>query len=141
MPAALVANLCVLLVFVAGGALLVADPDLYYRSSQEDEALEWVTFWAFLFASIYYILGARLDRRRRGGLPWFHIGLATFCLFVALEEISWGQRLIGYRAPEVFLARNFQQEFNLHNIVDDGLRRALLLLVLWATAWWRHLPA
>ncbi len=130
MPAVLVANLCVLLVFVVGGTLLVTDPDFYYRSSQEDELLEWVTFWAFLLASVHYVLSARRDRRRRGGLPWFHIGLAAFCLLVALEEISWGQRLIGYRAPELFLTRNFQQEFNLHNIVDDSLRRALMLLIL-----------
>ena len=130
MPAVLVANLCVLLVFVVGGTLLATDVDLYYRSSQEDELLEWVTFWAFLLASVYYLLGARRDRRRRGGLPWFHIGLAAFCLLVALEEISWGQRLIGYRAPELFLTRNFQQEFNLHNVADYSLRRVLMLLIL-----------
>ncbi|HSD70758.1 MAG TPA: hypothetical protein VLB07_14460 [Woeseiaceae bacterium] len=130
MPAILVANLCVLLVFAIGGLLLVVDTDLYYRSSQEDEVLEWVTFWAFLFASIYYLRAARRDRQLRGGLPWFHIGLAAFCLLVALEEISWGQRLLGYRAPELFLARNYQQEFNLHNLADDKLRRALLLLIL-----------
>jgi hypothetical protein len=108
MPAALVANLCVLLVFVAGGTLLATDADFYYRSSQEDELLEWVTFWAFLLASVYYVLDARRDRRVRGGLPWFHIGLATFCLFVAFEEISWGQRLIGSRASELFLAQDSQ---------------------------------
>ncbi len=130
MPAVLFANLCVLLVFVVGGTLLATDADLYYRSSQEDELLEWVTFWAFLLASVYYVLGARRDRRRRGGLLWSHIGLAAFCLLVALEEISWGQRLIGYRAPELFLARNYQQEFNLHNVVDYNLRRALMLLIL-----------
>jgi len=126
----LVANVCVLLVFVVGGVLLATDTDLYYRSSQEDEALEWVTFWAFLLATIYYAQAAHRDRQRRGGLPWFHIGLAAFCLLVALEEISWGQRLLGYRAPELFLARNYQQEFNLHNLADDKLRRALLLLIL-----------
>jgi hypothetical protein len=130
MPAVIVANFCVLLVFVVGGALVATNPDLYYRSSQEDELLEWLTFWAFLLASVYYFIGARRDHQRRGGLPWFHIGLAVFCVLVALEEISWGQRLIGYRAPELFLARNYQQEFNLHNVVGYSLRRALILLIL-----------
>jgi hypothetical protein len=32
------------------------------------------------------------------------------------EEISWGQRLLGFSGPEVIRANNFQGEFNLHNL-------------------------
>jgi len=130
MPAALVANVCVILVFAVGAALFGIDPDAYYLNAQEDEPLEWATFWAFLLAAGFNAHNALADRRRRGGIPWFHVGLAAFCLLVALEEISWGQRVLGYRAPEFFLERNYQQEFNLHNIVDGGLRRTLMLLIL-----------
>jgi len=130
MRAGLVANLSVLLLYGAGFLLFRADPDLYYLAAQEDEPLEWATFWAFVLAAVLYFRAALTDRHRRGGMPWFHVGLAAFCLLVALEEISWGQRLIGYRAPELFLEYNYQQEFNLHNIVDSGLRRSLMLLIL-----------
>ena len=37
--------------------------------------------------------------------------------FVSLgEEISWGQRLIGFDTPETVAARNVQGEFNIHNL-------------------------
>lgn len=130
MPAALVANVCVLLIFMAGAILHMTDAELYYRIGQEDEPLEWATFWAFLLAALLYVRAALTDRRQRGGLPWFHVGLVAFCLLVALEEISWGQRVLGYRPPNLFLERNYQQEFNLHNVVDGGLRRALMLAML-----------
>src|SRR5688572_18030880 len=42
--------------------------------------------------------------------------IALFCLFVAGEEFSWGQRLLGFGSPEYFLENNFQQELNLHNL-------------------------
>lgn len=37
------------------------------------------------------------------------------CLFLAGEEISWGQHFFGYDLPDNIAAANFQQEFNLHN--------------------------
>ena len=32
--------------------------------------------------------------------------MASRCFVVAMEEISWGQRLFGYRAPAYFLGHN-----------------------------------
>ena len=37
------------------------------------------------------------------------------CIFIAMEEISWGQRIIGFETPDA-LGNNIQDEFNLHNI-------------------------
>jgi hypothetical protein len=39
-----------------------------------------------------------------------------------MEEISWAQRVFGHRPPEYFLAENYQQELNLHNIASTELR-------------------
>jgi len=64
------------------------------------------------------------------GLPWFLAGVVLFCLFVALEEISWGQRVFGYRPPVYFLEQNFQQEFNIHNVVDTKYRKLALKTVI-----------
>jgi hypothetical protein len=41
--------------------------------------------------------------------------VGVFCLFVAGEEMSWGQRLFGFAPPTVFLEHNEQQEFTVHN--------------------------
>jgi hypothetical protein len=33
-----------------------------------------------------------------------------------MEELSWGQRIIGFASPEYFRARNSQSELNFHNL-------------------------
>ena len=63
-------------------------------------------------------------------MPWFVFGLGLFCFLVAMEEISWGQRLLGYRAPDYFLEQNFQQELNLHNIIDKSFRKLVMKIIL-----------
>ncbi len=130
MRSAVLSNSLILLVLLVGGTLASVDPELYYRAGQEDGFLEWGTFWAFVIAAYRYFLNALHDRRESGGVPWFAAGLGLFCVLVALEEISWGQRLFGYRPPDYFLQENYQQELNLHNIVSTSLRKYMLLLIL-----------
>ena len=98
-------------------------PERFYQMVQEDEALEWASFWAFLLAAVANVIAAGRQRRTRGGLPWFLAGLGLFCFVVAMEEISWGQRVLGYRPPSYFLEHNYQQEFNFHNVIDSDLRQ------------------
>jgi hypothetical protein len=113
----------VLLGFLGAFAFLEASyPDVYYRSVQEDQALEWASFWSFFIASGVFAVAASRQRRTAGTLPWFLVGLALFCVFVAMEEISWGQRVFGHRPPDYFLAQNYQQELNLHNIASTKIR-------------------
>ena len=126
---AIAANCLVIAVGIYAYVILGLDEDLYYLSVQEDEYVEWASFLAFAIAAVIYVLAAvrpTFDWR----LDWFLLGLGAFCLFVALEEISWGQRVFGYRPPEYFLEENFQQEFNLHNIVDSSLRKLALRVVI-----------
>ena len=42
--------------------------------------------------------------------------LAVFFVVCLGEEISWGQRMIGYATPEAVQNNNYQGEFNLHNL-------------------------
>jgi hypothetical protein len=118
----LIANL-LLLGFLGVFAWLEASyPNAYYRSVQEDQALEWASFWSFFVAGGVFAVAAWRQRRMTGALPWFLVGLALFCVFVAMEEISWGQRVFGHRPPDYFLAQNYQQEINLHNLAGTKLR-------------------
>lgn len=87
-------------------------PDAYYVAMQEDRAVEWLTVACFLAAAA--LGGWRGARGRRIG----DLLVAFFCIAAAGEEISWGQRLIGYTPPDLFLARNAQQEANLHNLAE-----------------------
>ncbi|MHC4390567.1 MAG: hypothetical protein ACYS22_04520 [Planctomycetota bacterium] len=123
---ALLANALVLGVLGYCYWLLRYDEGLYHWSVQEDEYLEWGTTWAFLLASVGCLVGARRERKLRGGVPWFYVGLSLFCFLVAMEEISWGQRLLGFSAPTYFLEQNFQQELTVHNLVSTSFRKLAL---------------
>ncbi|MDJ0656566.1 MAG: hypothetical protein QNJ40_20565 [Xanthomonadales bacterium] len=108
----------VLLLAAAGLVLLaVLDRQLFTLSMQEDGWAEWATFYCFLIGGLLFAAAA-FDQH--GWLPRLTaLGLAAFCVVVAAEEISWGQRLVSFQPPEVFLAKNFQQELNVHNFLKD----------------------
>lgn len=59
--------------------------------------------------------------------------MAPFCLFVAGEEFSWGQRLFGFYPPEFFLGNNFQQELNFHNLPQSFLQPKWFLMAVLAS--------
>lgn len=109
------------LIGVSAYALLF--PDSYEASMQEDRPVEWATVWLFLVAGGIGLHRAVARRHVFDGL----VGL--FCLFVAGEEFSWGQRLIGYHPPEFFLEHNFQQEANLHNLPQSFLQPKWILMM------------
>ncbi len=121
--AALAANLLIGLIWGYAAMLREVSKDFYYLSAQEDEYIEWGTFWAFILAAGVGVLAAVWQRRSQGVVPWFLLGVSVFCFVVAMEEISWGQRVVGYRPPVYFLEKNFQQELNFHNVMDKGLRK------------------
>ncbi len=57
----------------------------------------------------------------------FALGAAVL-VFVALEEISYGQHLFGWSSPEYMLQYNYRQETNLHNLHDNALSHLLRLV-------------
>lgn len=126
----IVASILVLSVIPYAAFLDAMLPDLYYGSVQEDEYVEWASFWLFVLAAVAAVVAALRYRSNTARLPWFLIGVALFCFFVAMEEISWGQRVLGYRPPVYFLEHNYQQEFNLHNVVETDYRKLALSLVI-----------
>jgi hypothetical protein len=121
----LLANLLILGPIAIAAFLETYAPELYALSAREDGSVEWASFWAFMAAGGFFFAGALRQRRKNGGIPWCFIGLGLFCFAFAMEEISWGQRLFGYRPPAYFLEHNFQQELNVHNVIEAGLRRRL----------------
>jgi hypothetical protein len=110
-----------------GVMLLLAHtaPDRYYALVQEDRFVEWWTFLFFLAAAILGFARA-IPGRRLGDLL-----VALFCFAAAGEEVSWGQRIIGYTPPNAFLQYNSQQEVNIHNLVEMfGQPKWTLILIL-----------
>jgi hypothetical protein len=107
------------------GMLLLGSlaPDRYYLLMQEDRIVEWGTVWLFLAAGVIGLRNSIRHRRIFDGL------VALFCLFIAGEEFSWGQRLLGFYSPEYFLANNFQQEVNIHNLPGSFLKPKWVFII------------
>ena len=127
----MVANLAPLTVLLAAAIGNRTFPDRYFLALQEDRFAEWLTFWSFMVAGVCFGVAALRCWRYQSRSVWFLIGLSCFCLFVAGEEVSWGQRLLGFGSPEYFLAENFQQEVNVHNVLPTGFRKwGLKVLIL-----------
>jgi hypothetical protein len=90
---------------------------------EEDGFLEGLS--AVLFFLSFVLLAAAslrpgralqgMPQRAKRGVRIGYFLIATVLLFVAMEEISWGQRIFGWETPEVMKTLNTQDETNLHN--------------------------
>jgi hypothetical protein len=88
----------------------------------EDHYFELVGAFSFLVTSLLFFYGFRVARKTLDK-SWVslmkqlvYLGLAVLFLFGAGEEISWGQRILGFQTPESVSEVNRQEEFNLHNL-------------------------
>lgn len=106
-------------------ALATLAPLKYTAWVQEDRFIEWWTVGLFAVAGLARARYALRNRRI------FDLLVAAFCIFVAGEEFSWGQRLLGFTPPAYFLEHNTAQEVSLHNVADVfGQTKGILMLAL-----------
>ena len=107
--------------------LTALDSKLSWVLIGEDRFVEWASAWCYFLAGAFFLRKV-WEFRRAGKRVLVLFGLAAICVFIALEEISWGQRIFGYQPGAFFLKQNVQQETNLHNLLGPLLRDALFLL-------------
>jgi len=92
-------------------------PRLFLWLVDEDALLEWLQFIFLLPASLLFAwISTRLLRTGPRWLGMLYALLALGAFFLAGEEISWGQRIFGWRTPEALEAVNAQHEISVHNI-------------------------
>lgn len=110
----------ILLMPVLGGAAVAAtraDRPLFDFLTREDSLLQWAQFAGFLAAGalgLAVALKLRAAGRRLAGRLYVIYALAS--VFVAGEEISWGQRIFGWGTPSAFEDVNKQHETTIHNV-------------------------
>lgn len=108
-----------LVVPIVGGVAVAAtrlDEDLYRLLTQEDGPIEWLQVVLFLGTAVAAgRAAATLWRAERIAASVFLV-LAVACVFIAGEEIAWGQRLLGLETPELVREVNDQQETTIHNV-------------------------
>ena len=111
--------------------VLPFDPVIYHRIVEEDSVVEWATALALFAASGMMALRLRALLGEPATRPWHwpHVllaaGFAALFALMALEEVSWFQRQIGFSTPEPVAQINWQGEFNLHNLHTDITEYAL----------------
>lgn len=103
-------------------ALYFIDRDIYIALAVEDGVAESLTAVFFLAAGIILIVAAakscRNDRRlARQILP---VGLGLFFVFIAGEELSWGQRIFHFSLPESMSGTTFFDDLSFHNLKIFG---------------------
>lgn len=101
------------IVFVAA-----SDPSLYRAVATGEDGVIELLHVALGFVG--FLIALRLlywfwKQKNRLGIA-FAVFSALVCLYIALEEASYGQHMFGWEAEGLFLEVNKQQETNLHNI-------------------------
>lgn len=88
----------------------------------EDHYFEIVGAFSLFLTSLLFLYGFSLARKTLDK-TWVslakrlvYLGLAVIFFVGAGEEISWGQRVLGYETPETVSQVNRQEEFNIHNL-------------------------
>jgi hypothetical protein len=115
---------------------------IYEVIGKEDHIIEWMQFFFFFISGILAIIVAIKTGKVSKFMRIVFIILAIGLIFVAKEEISWGERLFNVSAPEVFdgdstiplLGENVQSEMNLHNFrgIHNLVGYAYILIATYA---------
>jgi len=107
--------------------LYATSPDLVDRLTAEDGVFENITALLYLLGGIAFVVAIR---RKSAAAGWLVL-LALACVFVAGEEISWGQRVFGWSTPDAIAGINVQEEITVHNIegIHENIRALAVVFV------------
>lgn len=83
---------------------------------KEDGILEYLTVLFALLSSFLILLSLRNQKSKIEIFVKIFLSLLFFIF--GMEEISWGQRIIGLETPQSLAVINYQKEINFHNIFN-----------------------
>lgn len=123
--------------YIIFSLILVYDKTLYTEISNEDQFVENLGFLFLLVTGVVLCLKAYNQIKKRYRLPGsFLMFVGVVFIIASFEEISWGQRIIGFDTHEKLKIINDQDEFNFHNInkkfFDRLVDRSVILFVFFS---------
>lgn len=120
--------------------LLGIEDNFHEKILEEDGLIENATAIAYFISFIFSLAIAKFFKERKNFLVLFLIFAFGF-LFVALEEISWGQKTFDFQHPD-WLPMNMQLEINIHNLedVEDYVIPAYFIVSFLGAFTWYLLP-
>jgi hypothetical protein len=120
------------LIVAAFIALTIPYRALYAALIEEDGIVEWLQIGALIgLVIVGAAIAVRLLSRRRIVFGLLYLLATVAAVFILGEEISWGQRILGWVTPEHLVHLNRQGETNIHNI---GQTLQVLNLVMMTVA-------
>ncbi|MDN5202620.1 hypothetical protein QQ008_14625 [Fulvivirgaceae bacterium BMA10] len=93
-------------------------------TTQENGLFEWGSFFIFLAISAFTLMILFHDKGSNIFTKFqkrFITLVAIGTYFLAMEEISWGQHILGFKTPGFFEANNLQKETNIHNLISGEI--------------------
>ncbi|MCJ8167633.1 hypothetical protein MKJ04_22510 [Pontibacter sp. E15-1] len=86
--------------------------------SKENHPAELLTFVFLIFGSVIggYLAWYLKSKHEKVAIWALYTGYAIALFVIAMEEISWGQQLLGFETPDAFKEMNEQKEVTLHNL-------------------------
>ena len=105
-----------LLVLIGVKSLQYFYPTVFTYLIIEDSWVEYGTFVCYILAAGLLMWAIKSDRSL---LKFGYVMMVLAFFMIAMEEISWGQRLFHIKTPEALARLNVQSELNLHNMDRD----------------------
>ncbi len=103
----------VFFVFGIYGAYLY-DPIIYAHLVAEDNWGEYLTAFNYLVAFILFAMASWSSKKLSAPI---YLLLCALLVLAGMEELSWGQRMVGIDTPDYLKAYNHKGEINLHNMI------------------------
>lgn len=114
----------VVAVVIVGGLTLLyfVSKDWYIWFAAEDSVAESLTALFYLAAGVVLIVHSlnKIRREQKVKLEILSLLLGLFFVFIAAEEISWGQRFFHIPEPGFLKGRTFDDDLSVHNLLLFG---------------------
>ena len=127
------------LVALGGIAAALMGKRTFHWYAGEDQLAETLQVFFYGAATVFsFVIARRLSTQGERRLACLYGLLVLGLFFVTGEEISWGQRIFGWKTPAAVMGINLQGELNIHNI--EGVQTFFKWMQLLVAAYGSILP-
>jgi hypothetical protein len=119
------------IVFVVCVVLVKSFAPWWYQELMvnEDSIVEWLTFICYFLAfMISFSISITYYKSNHTLYCLMYVFLTLGLFFIAMEEISWGQRIFHEHASAFFMKYNLKKEINIHNLKGFPLSLSFVIV-------------
>ncbi len=98
---------------------------------REDGFVEYLQFFSLIISGILSLLVFKfLYKKKEYFLSLLFFLITCTFFFIAGDEISWGQRIMGINSPDYFLQSNVQREITIHNLAPFSGKLVTIIYIV-----------